>query len=169
MQPNARQVLLPGDRSLIEGCLACELHLKVLWHGWTAWAGWKYPFSCQIYNSTLQDDATSWPSFAWSHCEIEHLPRDALTGCTSDAFLLVSLAVASARHPARHPSCLTSHFLKRIEEESQSQCRKRWTWENSQQMYIYTQQKSSPCSTKIRLRIQDSGQKIEGSISMRTV
>ena len=33
MQPNARQVLLPGDRSLIEGCLACELHLKALWHG----------------------------------------------------------------------------------------------------------------------------------------
>ena len=33
MQPNARQVLLPGVRSLIERCLACELHLKVLWHG----------------------------------------------------------------------------------------------------------------------------------------
>ena len=33
MQPNARQVLLPGDRSLIEGCLACELQLKVLWYG----------------------------------------------------------------------------------------------------------------------------------------
>eukprot|EP00434_Breviolum_minutum_P041026 symbB.v1.2.036484.t1/scaffold5162.1/size30203/2 len=31
MQPNARQVLLPGDRSLIEGCLACEL-LKVFLH-----------------------------------------------------------------------------------------------------------------------------------------
>ena len=72
MQPNARQVLLPGDRSLIEACLACELHLKVVWHGWTAWAEWKCPFSCQIYKSTrLQDDATSWPSFAWSHCEID--------------------------------------------------------------------------------------------------
>ena len=71
MQPNARLVLLPaGDRSLIEACLACELHLKVVWHGWTAWAKWKCPFSCQIYNST------SWPSFAWSHCEIEHLPLD---------------------------------------------------------------------------------------------
>ena len=112
MQPNARQVLLPaGDRSLIEACLACELHLKVLWHGWSTWAEWKCPFSCQIYNSTrLQDDAaTSWPSFAWSHCEIEHLPLDDLTGwpssgrdgqvladkwCTSDAFLL---EFASAR------------------------------------------------------------------------
>ena len=59
---NARQVLLPaGDRSLIEACLACELHLKVVWHGWTAWAEWKCLFSCQFYNSArLQDGQFPW-------------------------------------------------------------------------------------------------------------
>ena len=62
MQPNARQLLLPaGDRSLIEACLARELHLKVVWHGWTAWAEWKCLFSCQFYNSArLQDGQFPW-------------------------------------------------------------------------------------------------------------
>ena len=44
MQPNARQVLLPGDRSLIEGCLACELQLKVLWYGVNGVSWLKVPF-----------------------------------------------------------------------------------------------------------------------------
>ena len=77
MQPNARQVLLPaGDRSLIEACLACELHLKrVAWVNRVSWM--KVPFQLpdlQIY------EAARWCHILTEFCLIPlwdwHLPVD---------------------------------------------------------------------------------------------